>query len=137
MRHRFHTLTEVFDYSMSKYSKCTSFCFADGSEKITFQEFGDRCRHLSEQLANFGINSGDRIAILSQNMPNWPIAYFATVAFGRIAVPMLTELSPNEVGNIIVHSEAKAAFVSRRLFDKIPEHALSQLRPQTSPSVTG
>ena len=128
MRHRFHTLTEVFDYSISKYSKRTSFCFADGSEKITFQEFGDRCRHLSEQLANFGINSGDRIAILSQNMPNWPIAYFATVAFGRIAVPMLTELSPNEVGNIIVHSEAKAAFVSRRLFDKIPEQALAQLR---------
>lgn len=127
MRHRFHTLTEVFNYSISKYSKRTSFCFADGSEKITFQEFGDRCRHLSEQLANFGINSGDRIAILSQNMPNWPIAYFATVAFGRIAVPMLTELSPNEVGNIIVHSEAKAAFVSRRLYDKIPEQALTQL----------
>ena len=128
MRHRFQSLTDVFNYSINKFSKRKAFCFADGSETMTFQEFGDRCRHLSEQLANFGINSGDRIAILSQNMPNWPVAYFASVAFGRIAVPMLTELTPNEVGNIIVHSEAKAAFVSKRLFDKIPEQALAQLR---------
>ena len=128
MRHRFQSLTDVFNYSINKFSKRKAFCFADGSETLTFQEFGDRCRHLSEQLANFGINSGDRIAILSQNMPNWPVAYFSAVAFGRIAVPMLTELTPNEVGNIIVHSEAKAAFVSRRLFDKIPEQALAQLR---------
>ena len=128
MRHKFQTLTEVFNYSISKFAKRTSFCFSDGSERYTYHEFGDRCRHLSEQLANFGINSGDRIAILSQNMPNWPIAYFSAVAFGRIAVPMLTELTPNEVGNIITHSEAKAAFVSKRLYDKIPEEVLSKLR---------
>ena len=105
MRHKFQTLTEVFNYSISKFAKRTSFCFSDGSERYTYHEFGDRCRHLSEQLANFGINSGDRIAILSQNMPNWPIAYFSAVAFWRIAVPMLTELTPIEVGNIITHSE--------------------------------
>ena len=128
MRHRFLSLSEVFNYSISKFSKRKAFCFADGSETLTYHEFGDRCRHLSEQLANFGINSGDRIAILSQNMPNWPVAYFSAVAFGRIAVPMLTELTPNEVGNIITHSEAKAAFVSKRLYDKIPAEALAQLR---------
>ena len=128
MRHRFPSLAEVFNYSISKFSKRKAFCFADGSETLTYQEFGDRCRHLSEQLANFGINSGDRIAILSQNMPNWPVAYFSAVTFGRIAVPMLTELTPNEIGNIITHSEAKAAFVSKRLFDKIPEDVLAKLR---------
>ena len=128
MRHKFQTLTEVFNYSISKFAKRTSYCFSDGSERYTYQEFGDRCRHLSEQLANFGINRGDRIAILSQNMPNWPVAYFSAVAFGRIAVPMLTELTPNEVGNIITHSEAKAAFVSKRLYDKIPEEVLAKLR---------
>ena len=68
MRHKFQTLTEVFNYSISKFAKRTSFCFSDGSERYTYHEFGDRCRHLSEQLANFGINSGDRIAILSQNI---------------------------------------------------------------------
>ena len=128
MRHRFESLTDVFNYSIGKFAKRKAFCFADGSETLTYHEFGDRCRHLSEQLANFGINSGDRVAILSQNMPNWPVAYFAAVAFGRIAVPMLTELTPNEVGNIITHSEAKAAFVSKRLYDKIPAEVLAQLR---------
>ena len=128
MRHRFESLTDVFNYSIGKFAKRKAFCFADGSETLTYHEFGDRCRHLSEQLANFGINSGDRVAILSQNIPNWPVAYFAAVAFGRIAVPMLTELTPNEVGNIITHSEAKAAFVSKRLYDKIPAEALAQLR---------
>ncbi|MBR0223494.1 MAG: acyl--CoA ligase, partial [Bacteroidales bacterium] len=127
-RHRFQSLAEVFNYSISKYAKNKAFSLTDGTGSYTYQEFGDRCRRLSEQLANFGINSGDRVAILSQNIPNWPVAYFSVVAFGRIAVPMLTELSSNEVSNIIRHSESKALFVSRRLIEKIPEELLSQMR---------
>lgn len=127
-RHRFQSLAEVFNYSISKYAKKPAYSLTDGTERYTYQEFGERCRRLSEQLANFGINSGDRVAILSQNIPNWAVAYFSIVAFGRIAVPMLTELSSNEVVNIIRHSESKAIFVSKRLIEKIPEELLAQMR---------
>ena len=127
-RHRFESLADVFNYSIVKYARRPAYSLTDGSERYTYQAFGERCRHLSGELANFGINSGDRVAILSQNIPNWPVAYFATVAFGRIAVPMLTELSSNEVSNILRHSEAKALFVSRRLVEKVPEELLAAMR---------
>ena len=94
-RHRFDSLAEVVNYSISKYAKKPAYSLTDGTGRLTYQEFGDRCRHLSEQLANFGVNSGDRVAILSQNIPNWSVADFSIVAFGRIAVPMLKELTPN------------------------------------------
>ena len=42
MRHKFQTLTEVFNYSISKFSKRKAFCFADGSETLTYRDFGDR-----------------------------------------------------------------------------------------------
>lgn len=127
MRHTFESLADVFAYSTSKYAKCTVFSELGGEQEYTYASFSDSCRRLSRLLSNFGISSGDKVAILSQNMPNWPVAFFAVTAFGRIAVPMLTELTENEITNILVHSDSKALFVSRRLYSKVPEHLLEKL----------
>lgn len=120
MRHTFQTLAEVFNYSTDKYAKRPAYKLIDGDQSYTYASFSDTCRRISRTLSNFGINSGDKVAIFSQNMPNWSVAFFAITAFGRIAVPMLTELSENEITNILRHSDAKAIFVSRRLLSKVP-----------------
>ncbi|MBO6168560.1 MAG: AMP-binding protein [Bacteroidales bacterium] len=127
MRHNFQSLADVFNYTAVKYAKRTAFCSVDGDCSYTFASFSDSCRRQSRMLSNFGISAGDKVAILSQNMPNWPVAFFAITAFGRIAVPMLTELTENEITNILVHSEAKALYVSRRLYPKVPEELLAKM----------
>ena len=128
MRHRFSSLEDVFEYSTSVFPRRKAFAYTDGRDLCTYAEFGDKCRTLSDLLANFGVSSGDKVAILSQNMPNWPVAFFAATAFGRVAVPMLTELSSSEISNILTHSEAKALFVSHRLIDKVPQELLAAMR---------
>ncbi len=128
MRHNFQTLAEVFDYSTTKYAKRPAYELIEGDQNYTYASFCDTCRRLSRQLSNFGINSGDKVAIFSQNMPNWPVAFFAITAFGRIAVPLLTELTENEITNILTHSETKALFVSRRLYSKVPKAILDRMR---------
>lgn len=127
MKHNFQTLAEVFEYSTQKYAKRPAYELIGGEQAYTFAEFRDTARRLSRQLSNFGINSGDKVAIFSQNMPNWPVAFFAITAFGRIAVPLLTELSENEITNILTHSETKALFVSRRLLSKVPQGLLDRM----------
>ena len=128
MKHNFQTLSEVFEYSTNKYAGRPAYHLIDGDQDYTYSEFRESCRRISRLLSNFGINSGDKVAILSQNMPNWDVAFFSITAFGRIAVPLLTELSENEISNILIHSETRALFVSRRLLGKVPEELLASMR---------
>ena len=127
MRHRFSTLADVLDYSASVNRNRIVSDYVDGGCQYTFQQFRDKCLQLSGTLSTFGINADDKVAILSENMPNWAIAFFAITASGRIAVPMLPELSPNEVENILSHSDAKAIFVSQKQLPKISKETLSKL----------
>lgn len=127
MRHDFASLSELYNYSTRVYATRPATQFVDGSQRYTFAEFGDTCRNLSKRLQNFGINSNDKIAILSQNMPNWTVAFFAITAFGRIAVPILNEMTETEITSILLHSEAKAIFVSRKLYPKLSEEVLKRM----------
>ena len=127
MRHRFSTLADVLDYSASVNRNRIVSDYVDGGCSYTFAAFRDKCLQLSGTLSTFGINADDKVAILSENMPNWAVAFFAITASGRIAVPMLPELSPNEVENILSHSDAKAIFVSQKQLPKISQETLSKL----------
>lgn len=127
MRHRFTTLAQVLDYSSAINGNRMVSDYVDGGCRYTFTQFKDKCLQLSGVLSTFGINADDKVAILSENMPNWAIAFFAITASGRIAVPMLPELSPNEVENILTHSDAKAIFVSAKQLPKISQETLSKL----------
>ena len=60
-------------------------------------------------------------------MPNWSVAFFATVVHGRISIPILPDSSTNEVTNIINHSETKAIFVSQKLSGKVSEEVKDKM----------
>lgn len=127
MKHDFQSLHEVLSYVSSRYAKRPAFEYVGGEQSYSYDEFNDSCRRVSRLLSNFGISSYDKVALFSQNMPNWAVSFFSIVAFGRISVPMLTELSENEIRNILTHSDSKALFVSRRLYEKVPEDILQKL----------
>jgi len=70
-------------------------------------------------LREYGIRKGDRVAILSQNMPNWGVAYLAITSMGAVVVPILVDFHENEIKQILRHSGAKAIFVSNTHYDKV------------------
>ena len=121
------TLHKVFDYATTNYAKRVAYQYVDGGQKYTYAEFRAKVENLSQRMSRFGIRHGDRVAILSQNMPNWVVAFFAATAYGRIAVPMLPDSSENEVSNILTHSESKVLFVSQRLIGKLSDECRSKL----------
>lgn len=97
-----------------------------GHQPLTYQELLEQVTALSAWLNEKGIGFGDRVAILGENSPHWGIAYFAVTAMGAVAVPILPEFHQDAVHHILRHSEAKAVFVSERLFQKVEDGRFDQ-----------
>jgi long-chain acyl-CoA synthetase len=70
-------------------------------------------------MRGYGIRKGDRVAILSQNMPTWGVAYLAITSMGAVVVPILVDFHVTDILHIIKHSEAKLVFVSSLHYPKI------------------
>jgi len=121
------TLRELYLESTQKYANEKLFWQTDGVQSYTYASFKEACDKLSSRLEDAGIGFGDKVAIFSQSMPNWSLAMFATVAFGRIAVPLLPDFTESEVTNVLTHSESTVLFVSRKLIKKVSEECLDQM----------
>ena len=79
------TLAKLYDYATTVYTKRQYTQWYDTTEGgYTFGSFKSECDNLSKLLTQYGVGAGDKVAILSQSMPNWSVAFFATVAYGRI-----------------------------------------------------
>ena len=122
-----NTLYKVFDYSTNTFSKRIAFQYVDGGQQYTYADFRTKTERLSQRMSRFGIKHGDRVAIFSQNMPNWVVAFFAATAFGRVAVPILPDSSEHELTNILNHSESKVIFISKRMMPKLSEECKKNL----------
>ena len=121
------TLHKVFDYATTTYAKRIAFQYVDGGQQYTYADFRTKTERLSQRMSRFGIKHGDRVAIFSQNMPNWVVAFFSATAFGRVAVPILPDSSENELTNILNHSESKVIFISKRMMPKLSEECKQKL----------
>ena len=58
-----------------------------------------------------GIKKGDKIALCGRNSSHWGVAFLATLTYGAVVVPILHEFTPDQVHNIVNHSEARLLFV--------------------------
>ena len=65
-----NTLARLFEYSTSTFEKRTALTYVDGGQKYTYGQLRAKSIELSHIFARYGLCAGDRIAILSQNMPN-------------------------------------------------------------------
>ncbi len=113
-----NTLQALLDNSIEQYGNKKALSYVNG-EPLTFNDLKNEVDKLKLQLAKLGINRGDKVAILSRNMPNWGIAFFAIASLGAIAVPLLPDFHENEIKTILEHSETKAIFVSKLMYPKI------------------
>jgi len=79
---------------------------------ISSAEFQRRTFALARAMRSWGISRGDRVAILSENRPEWVIADFATLLLGAVTVPVYSTLTAQQLLYILRDSEARAIFVS-------------------------
>ena len=121
-----NTLYELLQNSIEKFSDKIAFSML-GGEDVTYAEFGKRVEEVQEMLLGAGLNAGDKVVILSSNMPNWGVSYFAITTAGMVAVPILPDFTGQELDKLIAHSEAKALLVSDKLFTKLSKETVASL----------
>jgi long-chain acyl-CoA synthetase len=112
------TFPALFDQTLRNHGSCNAYSFV-GEEPVTWEAANKQIKALTAFLEKNGIRPDDRVAILSANMPNWPVAYFSITFMGAVVVPILPDFSITEVANVLEHSAAKAIFVSSGLLSKI------------------
>ncbi|MCK5171238.1 MAG: AMP-binding protein [Bacteroidales bacterium] len=114
------TLPSLLENSIKLYGNNIALSYVN-EESLTYNDLNSEIEKIKKILIGNGITKGDKVAILSRNMPNWGVAVFAITSIGAIAVPMLPDFHEDEIQNIIEHSEAKAIFVSKLMYSKL-EH---------------
>jgi HIP---CoA ligase len=90
----------------------------DGPLRLTFAETVQRIRCAAGAFADQGIDKGDRVAIWAPNSAEWIIAAFGLLTAGGVLVPVNTRFKPEEAGDIIVRSHAKAVLVQKGFLDQ-------------------
>src|SRR5450759_887422 len=66
-----------------------------------------------------GIMEGDKIALVGRNSANWCITYLAAVTYGAVIVPILPDFKPDDLTNIINHSDSRFLFVDDKIYDNL------------------
>src|SRR5712692_3996230 len=77
---------------------------------VTLPEFRDTVRHFANGLRLLGVKPGDRVAILSENRPEWAMADFATLALGAVTVPIYPTLTAEQTAYVLRDSVARVIF---------------------------
>jgi len=87
---------------------------------ISAQEFHRRVAATAQTLSSWGIRKGDRVAILSENRPEWPIADMASLLLGAVTVPLYTTLTAEQTAVQLRDSGCRAIFLSSQVqLDKV------------------
>ena len=113
------TIPDLYNYLINKYSKqpdrfVMSAKVDDNYNGITYSELNDHTEKFAFGLAALGIQKGDKVAIISENRPEWVYSDFAILQLAAIDVPMYPSLTSDSIKFILNNSEAKAIIVSNK-----------------------
>ena len=108
------TINEVFNSAVTRYRDLEFLRYKVAGEwrSLTFGELARRVRELALGLYAHGIRPGDRVAIWSENRPEWNLADLAILAIGAVDVPIYATQTRTQVEYILADSAARAIFAS-------------------------
>ena len=78
---------------------------------LQYHDVARKIEKLHILFEHSGVQRGDKIALCGRNSSAWACAFLATLTYGAVAVPILHEFTPDQIYNIVNHSEAKLLFV--------------------------
>jgi long-chain acyl-CoA synthetase len=118
-------LLEMFEASVHAWRHRVAFRMVadEKEERVTYGEVYRYAGRVGSFLLKEGLKRGDRVLLLSENRPEWPISYFGILRAGATAVPVDPGLNEAEIVNIARRSEAKVLLLSEQSFEDLPRLA--------------
>ena len=94
---------------------------------LQYKDVARKIEKLHILLEESGIKPGDKVALCGRNSSHWGVAFLAILTYGAIAVPILHEFKPDNVHNIVNHSEARLLFVGDVVWEALNETEMPNL----------
>lgn len=94
---------------------------------LQYHDVARKIEKLHILFENSGLKKGDKVALCGRNSSSWAVAFFATLSYGAVAVPVQNEFKPEQIYNIVNHSEAKLLFVGDVVATTIDGEQMPQL----------
>ncbi|MEH7335362.1 long-chain fatty acid--CoA ligase [Neobacillus drentensis] len=106
-------LVEMVSRSAERFSEKQAFLWKKEGryQGISYYSFWEKVKHIAAGLAHLGIKRNDKIAILSENNPYWPVADLAIMSLGAVCVPIHSTLPPEQIDYILQNAECAFIFV--------------------------
>lgn len=94
---------------------------------LQYHDVARKIEKLHILFENSGVIKGDKIAVCGRNSSQWAVAFLAIVTYGAIVVPIQNEFKPEQIHNIVNHSESKMLFVGDVVATEINAEEMSSL----------
>ncbi|MFD2131837.1 AMP-binding protein [Pseudogracilibacillus auburnensis] len=95
-----------------KWGNKTALLFDETEESFSFHEVKKNAEHMASILTKLGINTGDKVAIMLQNVPEFPFTWLASGLIGAVTVPLNYRYQTFDASYIIHHSESKVVITT-------------------------
>ena len=112
-------LIKIYEQSFRDNREMSALTDYFKGENFSYYELAKEVAKLHLMFKEMGIERGDKIALIGRNNTRWCISYIATITYGAIIVPILQDFNPNDVVNIINHSESRLLFLGDNFWDDI------------------
>jgi long-chain acyl-CoA synthetase len=120
---KFLTISESFLIAAESFPNDPVFhYYRDGWKILTYRGLAAGVTAVAAYLLRIGIKTGGKVAIISENRPEWCLAYLATVLSCAVAVPIDPKLGPEEIRNLLMDCEPDAIFHSRQTLANVNAH---------------
>lgn len=97
-------------------------------ESLTYGQYAERIARLHLLFESLGIKKGDKIALCGKDTIPWVTVFMATVTYGAVIVPILSDFNPADVAHIVNHCDADILFIDNGIWENIEPGALIHVR---------
>ena len=112
-------LIKIYEQSFRDNREMSALTDYFKGESFSYYEVAKEVAKVHLMFKEAGIQKGDKIALIGRNNTRWCISYIATITYGAVIVPILQDFNPNDVINIVNHSESRLLFLGDNFWDDI------------------
>lgn len=95
---------------------------------LTYGDIANEISVIHTFFNSIGLKQGSKIALCGKDSPEWVLTYMATITFGGVIVPILSEFNPTDIIHIVNHSESDLLFVSKNIWEHIEPDKLLRIK---------
>lgn len=95
---------------------------------LTYTEVGQAIASLHALFKECGLQQGEKVSLIGKNCTDWAVVYLATITYGAVIVPILSDFKPADIHHIVNHSDSVLFFCGENIFENLNPSEMPALK---------